>query len=362
MRPVRRVAELGSFGDINTAFRFLRSSGGIRVAINNSHRTTKSTTHTMMSPSEAIGIVFFFLAIASGIGMRLARNRTSTLVIQTFHIAVKPQATQNPAVEIVGRVQGVVAYALSLLGFSPITRFTIAGTELRCQSSSLFGQRSQFIPLRCVSTMAAGIHKPIATLVWAALFVLLGFYISFAMGSWAPIAIALLFGIACVVSYILSKKFFVEVYSQGGPPISLLFKPNVLEGVPIDVEQALAVVGVIRDMIINEGAAARPRQGFVANEPQTAADETSDDPPNWAVSPSAPNDAAHWVSPNISQENTDEDDEEQAKQLMAQARQHVQAGQKQLAINALQEIARRFPNTHVAEQARRNLQKSGIPT
>ena len=106
--------------------------------------------------------------------------------------------------EIVGRVQGVVAFVLSLLGFSPITRFTIAGAELRCQSSSLFGQRSQFIPLRCLATMAAGIHKPIATLVWAAMFVLLGFYISFAMGSWGPIAIALIFAIACVVSYVLS--------------------------------------------------------------------------------------------------------------------------------------------------------------
>jgi hypothetical protein len=329
---------------------------------NNFNRITKSTIHTMMSPSEAIGVVVFFLAIASGVGMRLARNRTSTLVIQTFHIAVKPQATQNPTVEIVGRVQGVVAFALSLLGFSPITRFTIAGTELRCQSSSLFGQRSQFIPLRCVSTMAAGIHKPIATLVWAALFIMLGFYISFAMGSWAPIAIALLFGIACVVSYILSKKFFVEVYSQGGPPISLLFKPNVLEGVPIDVEQALAVVGVIRDMIINEGAAAHSGHRSGPIDTQTPPDDAPDDSPGWAVPASDPDVATHWAPPIVSHENTEEDDEEQAKQLMAQARQHVQAGQKQLAINALQEIVRRFPTTRVAEQARRNLQKSGIPT
>lgn len=299
-----------------------------------------------MSPAEAIAPVLFFLAIAWGIWRSLARNRTATLVLQKFSIAIEPQSMPNPTVEIIGRTQGVVAFVLTLLGFSPITRFTIAGPELRCQSSSLFGQRSQFIPLRCVSTMAAGIHKPIAALVWAALFLVLGGDMSFAMSSWAPIAIALVFGIIFVVMYVLTKKFFIEVYPQGGPPISLLFKPNVIEGVPIDVDQALSVIGVIRDMILNDGAPTQPpRPARLVQQNEIHAVAT-DDAPLWASQP----------------EEAQIDEEEQAKQMFATARQHAHDGHKQHAVSTLQEIVRRFPHTQTADQARRNLQKSGIPT
>ena len=289
-----------------------------------------------MGLPEVITTVLIFLGIASAIGMRLGRNRTATLVLQKFSITVEPQATPKPTVEIVGRMQGIVAFVLSLLGFSPITRFTIAGPELRCQSSSLFGQRSQFIPLRCVSTMAAGIHKPIAAIIWAALIIVLGFYLSFEMRTWAPIAIALVVAIILVVMYVLTKKFFIEVYSLGGPPISLLFKPNVIEGVPIDIEQALAVVDVIRDMILHDGALELPQRHAT----------TSKEALPWASQPEEP----------------EEDEEEQATKMFSEARQQAQAGDSQRAISALQEIVRRYPQTQTAEKARHNLQKRGIPT
>lgn len=298
----------------------------------------------MMGLPEVLTTVFIFLGIASAIGMRLGRNRTATLVLQKFSIAVEPQSTPKPTVEIVGRMQGIVAFALSLLGFSPITRFTIAGTELRCQSSSLFGQRSQFIPLRCVSTMAAGIHKPIAAIIWAALITVLGCYLSFEMRTWAPIAIALVVAIILVVMYVLTKKFFIEVYSQGGPPISLLFKPNVIEGVPIDIEQALAVVDVIRDMILHDGATALT-QRHAANTQQRD------------NHPTAANEALPWTSQAEEPEEEEEDEEEQATQLFVQARQYAQNGDNQRAISTLQEIVRHYPQTQTADNARRMFAK-----
>ena len=231
---------------------------------------------------DSFAIQLFVMGIMSTIGLRFAKNRTSTLVIQKYEVAVEPQPASRPTVEIVGRMQGGVAFVLSLLGFSPIIRFTISGLELRCQSSSLFGQRSQFIPLRCVSTLAAGIHKPISMVVWAAFVLIFGIYLSLENRQWAPIAIALIIAAVLLVMYVVSKKFFIEVYAQGGPSISLLFKPNVLEGVAVDVDQAMAVVEVIRDLIVYAGSAEPP--------PRT----TTVPPPPYVE---APYEASAWASP-----------------------------------------------------------------
>ncbi len=290
-----------------------------------------------MNPFDSITTLLFVVGLASTVGFRLVRNQTSTLVIQKYYIAVQAQPSLSPTVEIVGRAQGIVALVLSLLGLSPIIRFTIVGSELRCQSTSLFGQRFQFIPLRCVSTMSAGIHKPIGTLIWAAVSIAYALYLSLEMRAWTPIAISLIAAVILVVMYVLSKKFFIEVYAQGGPSISLLFKPNVLEGVPLDVNQALAVVDVIREMILTEGSRTQSQQ-----------------PPPVPRYAEAPYEASAWTPSNDKSEN---DDEEQARQLFAQARQHAQDGDRQRAVATLQEIVRRFPHTETADQARRNLQK-----
>jgi len=292
-----------------------------------------------MNPFDSVTTLLFVVGLASTAGLKLVRNRTSTLVIQKYYIAVEPQPSPNPTVEIVGRAQGAVALVLSLIGLSPIIRFTIAGSELRCQSTSLFGQRLQFIPLRCVTTMAAGIHKPIGMLIWAAVSVVSGLYMSLEMRAWTPIGVSLFSALVMVVLYVMSKKFFIEVYAQGGPSISLLFKPNLLEGVPLDVDQALAVVDVIRDLILREGSGTRPQE-----------------PPSVPRYVEAPYEASAWASSNA---KSDDDDDEQARQLFAQARQYAQDGDRQRAVFTLQEIVRRFPQTETADQARRNLQKRG---
>lgn len=295
---------------------------------------------------DAIAPILFLVGIASAIGMRFNRNQSASLVLQKFSLAVEPQVTPQPTVEIVGRMQGVAAFVLSLMGFSPISRFTIAGPEVRYQTSSLFGQRSQFIPLRCVTTLAAGIHKPISMLIWAILIVAAGAYMSVSGRSWAPIAIALVVGIVLFVLYFITKKFYIEVYSQGGPPISLLFKPNVLEGVPIDVDQALEVVGVIRDMILAEGAETGAGARGTARFNHNAAEDDGEDYWDEPVDNDAPDD------------DGDDDDERQAKHWFSQARQYSNAGQTQLAIATLQQLIRKFPNTKTAEMARRSMAKS----
>lgn len=296
-----------------------------------------------MLPIETPIGFLFFLVVASGIGVRLSRNRASTLVLQKFTLSTSPLPQPHPTVELVGRMQGVVAFVLSLMGFSPITRFIIAGTELRCESSSLFGQRSQFIPLRSVSSLAAGVQKSITAIVWAVFITVLGIYMSLVFRSWAPIAIAMISAIALVTLYVLTKKFFIEVHSHGGPPIALLFKPNVIEGVPINVEDALAVVGVIRDMVLQQGTPA----------------STSSPPPLPVQQPSH-----EPVLPPFSAEYQRGEEgkvgEDLASEFLAEARRQAQAGQRQQAISILQQIIQRFPTSPAADQARHSLQKVGI--
>lgn len=293
----------------------------------------------MPAPIELVGLLLLlFLAIAAAIGLRLSRNRASTLVLQKFTLAASPLPLPHPTIEIVGRLQGIVAFILSLMGFSPITRLTVAGSEIRCQSSSLFGQRSHFIPLRCVSSCAAGIHKPISAIVWAVVITIIAIYLSLVSKSWAPIALGLVSAVALTAVYVLNKKFFIEVHPQGGPAIVLLFKPNVIEGVPIDVERALAAIAVIRDMILQQGETRSPD-----------------------VLPVAPDQPSQEAEPSQWSEQLEEEEtEELARKRFAEARQLAQSGHRQQAISILQEIVELFPTTDIAQKARRTLQKAGF--
>jgi hypothetical protein len=203
-----------------------------------------------------LGIVFLLVV------PRFARRSGATLVLQKFSVHQKAQPFGVPIVEIVGRSEGLIAFLLTTMGFSASTKLTVTDSEVRCESASLFGQRFQFIPLRCVGTLAAGLHKPLSYLLVSVILVLFGLCCSFLQGGAAIFAVAIVVAAILVAVYFFSKKFFIEVYPNGGPGISLLFKPSAIEGIPIDVQQALAVIEVIRDVVVGAG-----RTNPVAQQP-----------------------------------------------------------------------------------------------
>lgn len=318
-------------------------------------------------------IIGFFLtsAVIGTVLFRLRRGASATLVIQEFHLAKQPSPSMPPTVEIVGRMQGIVAFVLSLLKFSPITRLTLAGMELRCESGSLAGRRMQVIPIRQVSNLAAGIHKPIGNLISALVLNIVGVYGSVEFRSILPIIVTLVAGLVLVGFYAVSKKFFVEIHAQGGPPISLLFKPNVLEGVPIDAHQAMSVIGVIRDLVIaaNQGTAGAfdaGATGVVATplSPKSSADE----------SPLFPSDLFQTATKQVDENEplevlleVDEPDlssaeeiETQADALLAESKQVAANGNRRKAVQLLKSVVTRFPSSKAAQQARRTLERSGI--
>lgn len=328
-----------------------------------------------MFPMEAIVGTLFWVLVIGAFGVRLIRTRSATLVLQKYFVGMHPLPSTAPAVEIVGRMQGIIAFVLSLMGFSPITRLTLAGAELRCESTSLFGQRMQLIPIRQVSNLAAGIHKPIGNLISAAVINVSGLSLSWTLSSFWPITLSLIVGIILVALYAISKKFFVEIHSQGGPPISLLFKPNILEGVPIDAESAMAVIDVIRDLVMASGTTRSGFAGSVVTIPAAPApsptslessipvsDESSFDASPFSFAQAEDEPAEIFVEPEDDEPapTSPEEHEARADAMLAESKQFAADGDRRRAVRLLKVIVKNHSNTKAAQQARRTLERSGI--
>ena len=276
--------------------------------------------------------------------------RANSLVIQKFAISAQPLPMPTPTVEIVGRSRGIVAFFLSLIGFSPITRFILAGNELRCQSASLFGQSSQTIPIDHIATLSAGVRKPVGNLVAAAVFLLGGILLSVSTEDVIASAIGLVLATALVIGYVLAKSFFIMVHPEGGPEIALRFQPNVIEGIPIDVERALSVVAVIRDMVISQDATTSTVQPEPTPEPEPELEPVL-----------APPDPGEQETEEPPLSEASEVDEINATALFEEARRRAADGRKDEAMALLTGIVDQFPLTRSAEQAKRTLAKLDNP-
>lgn len=130
-----------------------------------------------------------------------------------------------------------------------------------------------------------------------------------------------------------------------GNRIALIINGTLVSVVPVE---AVAPISQQRD----DHAMAADEAPILASQTEES-DEVED----------AKDNAIEQVSEETSQIEAPEiDDEEDATQMFAQARQYAQDGDHQHAISTLQEIVSRFPQTQTADKARRSLRKSGITT
>jgi hypothetical protein len=288
-------------------------------------------------------------------GRTLTNRQSVALVVQKFHFTTAPRPAEPPSVEVVGRMQGIIAFLLTLIGFSPVTRLSVTGSELRWQVKSLWGEESQYVPLRSISSLKSGVKKPYAALVLCAIIVWVGIVITIESGIWISIVPALVIASVCVVYYVFTKRFFISIHPHGGPAIHLVFVPNVIEGVPINPQQAVAVVGVIRDMILSKGTSVRPPLPPLPVEALPAFEEIQAEFWEAPEAESAP-------PPIIEAEEVveEEDAEQKASKAYSHAKKLAQTGEQQLAIEVLRDIMRRFPETDAAQKARRNLERAGV--
>ena len=97
-------------------------------------------------------------------------SRATKLVLQKL-VAHEPALGEaSPVIELVGRQQGIISFALTLLGLSPITEFKVTHDEVCFNATSMFGRQNQAVPLRAISSVTAGVQKPISYLLFAGVF------------------------------------------------------------------------------------------------------------------------------------------------------------------------------------------------
>ena len=207
----------------------------------------------------------------------------------------------------------------------------------------------------------AGVHKPFGNLVSAVVLNIFGSYASIEHRTFLPITVTLVAGVVLVVFYALSKKFFVEIHPTGGSPIKLLFKPNVIEGVPIDADEAMCAIGVIRDLVIAASTGVSPSAGVVPIAPapspmywpvpipapsnfqpnafQVTTDQATDDGPSEVIV--EPDDAEQY-------EPSQEETEAAAQTLLSDAKQLAAEGNRRKAVEILKAIVTECPHTQAA--------------
>ncbi len=270
-------------------------------------------------------------------------STNAILALQRFELRKQPQQPRFAVVQIVGRRRGVVSFLLTLLGLDATTSLTVTPTSVQCRSASLFGERHHFIPLNRIAVLCAGFHRPLKPLFYAIFVLVLGMIVAFRTESMWPFLIAILFGAGFVALYFLTKSLVVEIYPCGGPPISVAFQPNVIEGVSVDLAKARDAIVVISDLLQSKDS-----------EDIAAPKESWQSPPPIPQQESAP--LVPETEPSVSVEEIDS--EKLAKAQFERARQLANDGDRDGALNVLQNIVRNFPGTQAANIAKRNLDKT----
>ena len=310
-----------------------------------------------LGPIEIAGATGGLLLFSAVSAVAALGNRTTNLVLQKL-VAHEPASGEaTPAIELVGRQQGIISFLLTLVGISPITDFRVTVDELCCNSTSLFGRHNHSVPLRAISSIAAGVRKPVGYLFVAFVFLVLGVFGGLWRGGLYEFLLSFMvcgaFAGVFIWLYAINKRFFVSVYTQGGPPILLSLKPNVIEGVPLDLERALQVVKIIRDRVVASGA------------PPTAISNPTPVPSrndHQAVQPT-PEPAEVFSSQRSTSEYSDYSENvfaERPETLLQQARDLIKQGKREEAIKVLRGIVLGFPDSSEAGLANATLEKAGI--
>lgn len=310
-----------------------------------------------LGPVEVSIVIGLFLG---GVLAALS-SRTTKLVLQKL-VAHEPASGEaTPFVELVGRQQGIISFLLTLVGVSPITAFTVTPDEMCCNSTSLFGRQNQAVPLRAISSVTAGVRKPVGYLFLAFVCLVVGVFgglgVLWNEGFFRFVLTLAVFGALVALFtwlYAINKRFFFSIHTQGGPPILFSLKPNVIEGVPLDLDRALRVVKLIRERVLASTVPApavhsQAAPGLLPNgQPDARPAEDAGDPPP----------AQFWT--DESDDPADDSFGDDAETLLQQARDLIKQGKRQEAISSLREIVQRFPMSAEAGVARSTLEKAGI--
>lgn len=284
-----------------------------------------------------IAILFWSIVISTIVSVFAG---TRNLIVQSLTIG-SPVATPGSAnvIELKGRREGLVAFVLTIFGLSPTTSLVVNQREALCTSSGLFGTTSQSLPLDRVPQVSSGSRKPVEYIVVAAIVGFIGFVtlatalFQFRLPDmFGAVIVTTIFVGVLLLLYWIKRRFFLGIYAQGGTPILLSFKPNVIEGVSLDLERAMVLASAVRTLVVSAMQSAHRHESEPLMEP-TGSFGT------------VPADGPHGPS---------------ARELLAMAQDRNKSGSRDDAVALLRRVIKGFPTSPEADQARRALERAGI--
>jgi len=203
-----------------------------------------------IGPSELIVIVTIIVVIGIfskfGTGLRVSGP---TLVLREFKI--DEAATDGLILKIVGRVSGIKAWLLTIMGFDAETTLAVSTKDVSFRSSSLSGEINRLAPFASISSTNCGFYKPISFFILGIIFILLGLIggiISRQLIAGIP---AIILGIVFFVIYSLNKKIIISIETKGSSFIGLSFKRSVIENVAVNIDEAKKAIKLVNGKLVS---------------------------------------------------------------------------------------------------------------
>ena len=284
-------------------------------------------------------VILFWTAVLSKI-LSLVIGGGTSLVIKTLDLNKRLPTGLNHEIFVVGRREGLISFLLTLVGISPTTTLVVNKKELTCTTSGILGTGIRSISMDRIAQVVSGskvafefILCSIITGVTGLGFLFQAFWNAEFLAIVGVIITTIVFIAISLLLFYLNKRFYVGVFGQGGWPILLVFKPNVIEGVELNLEKAIELSQVIQSLVVNAGLS-QLKSGLT----ETPISQSDDDDIPIAVE-------------ELSDDPT---------KLFLEAQELIQRREREAAISKLQEVVDLFPGTREAEQAQRALKRAGV--
>jgi hypothetical protein len=185
-------------------------------------------------------IIFIYTGLFVFVVRRILQISRPAIILEKFNIDDSPSA-QKP-IEIVGHAYGLKAWLLFKMGFDSETKLSVYDSKITFKRSGfIYGETHQVIPMINISSVFYGYSKPFDFLIIGIIFLFFGHYLlaSFILGA-----------ILIIAYFFVPKKIFISLKIIGGTQVSFSFKPNLVENVDVNIEQAHKVINIINDNIL----------------------------------------------------------------------------------------------------------------
>lgn len=288
-----------------------------------------------------------------------------SLALQEKSVHRHVTSTTDVQIFLRGRPVGLMAIVQAMFRIEPVTMLVVTPSYAEYNHRRLSGTFRMVIPLKEVASIWGGSSRPIWLLVGSIVVAIMALGGGIVEGQVAD-AFVIAFTLVCCggAAFYFNNKIYVAIDAGDRSLAALGFQTNAIGGKSISVPEAMEIVTVLRQLVAVAQLNEEPDQSKVQQHEEL---DFADDGPVAGELP----DFEEPDLPDFSNvgeiddepapfDEDAEDEEALALELFEEAKRHVQQGNKEGAIAALQELLRRYPSSSYADRARSSLRKKGI--